>query len=261
MYEVKQAQVARAIDVLRAGPVTAAQFAGKMWPDRRNDDGGERSQSQQSHAGHAFLRRLGVLGYVNRTGDLWTIRQFSGGGSANHSVNGAPNSPANGALDLSANGLLIHPLSRSPNDPPPAQAEHQRLVQLVQQATEPLASVTHDAAFGDLAIRGASLDAALLEACASVVLLGRSANVYPPCAGQQMFVALSPAESARALFLTWTRSGNPPALPRPGAWITIDDGIVATPGFWRPQGAPAGWIDPEDVRTRIARQRGAAGLA
>ena len=121
--------------------------------------------------------------------------------------------------------------------------------------------MTHDAAFGDIRIRSVALDAALVEACAIVVLSGRSANVYPPCGAPQMFVGLSPAEGARALFLRWSQSGQPPEPSRSGAWIVIPDGAVACPGFWRPADAPANWIDPEDVRARIMRQRAAAGLA
>src|ERR1700684_466183 len=94
MYEVKQAHVARAVDILRGGPLTAAAFAAKMWPDRRNEDGGERSHSQLSHAGHAFLRRLGTLEYVDRVGGLWAIRQFSGNGFVEPSVNGLLNGSA-----------------------------------------------------------------------------------------------------------------------------------------------------------------------
>jgi hypothetical protein len=124
-----------------------------------------------------------------------------------------------------------------------------------------VATVTHDAAFGDLAIRGAVLDGVLVEACALVVLLGRSANVYPPCGAPYMLVDLSPAEGARALFLRWAQSGQPPEPARPGAWIRVPDGFIATSGFWRPAGAPAGWVDPEDVRVRVGRQRAAAGLA
>ncbi|MGO9835100.1 MAG: hypothetical protein ACLP1X_12875, partial [Polyangiaceae bacterium] len=71
MYEVKQAQVARAVDVLRAGPLTAAQFAARMWPDRERDSG------RQAQAGHALLHRLGELGYVERIGEFWAIRRFA----------------------------------------------------------------------------------------------------------------------------------------------------------------------------------------
>ena len=111
MYEVKQAHLARAVDILRAGPMTAAQFAAKMWPDRKNADGGERSHSQLSHAGHAFLRRIGALGYADHVADLWMIHQFSGSGSADHS--------ANGFADPSANGLTNGLGSGHSNHPPP----------------------------------------------------------------------------------------------------------------------------------------------
>jgi hypothetical protein len=122
-------------------------------------------------------------------------------------------------------------------------------------------SVTHDAAIGDIRIRSIALDGALVEACALIVLSGKSANVYPPCGALHMLVGLSPAEAARALFLSWSQSGQSPELARPGAWIRVPDGAVACPGFWRPAGAPSGWVDPEDVRARVQRQRSAAGLA
>ncbi len=109
--------------------------------------------------------------------------------------------------------------------------------------------------------RGAALDAAIYEACAFVVLLGRSANVYPPCGAPHMIVGLTPIESARALYLRWSQSGQPPDLARPSTWITAPDGIVASSTYWRPAGAPVGWIDPEDILVRIARQRAAAKLA
>ena len=136
-----------------------------------------------------------------------------------------------------------------------------RLQRLVQQATDPVSTVTHDAAFGNIAIRTAALDGVLVEACAYGVLFGRSANVYLPCGAPQMLVGLQPAEAARALYLRWQQSGQPPELSRPGAWIVVPDGIVATPGFWRPRGAPASYVDPEDVRARVVRQRTAAGIA
>lgn len=270
MYEVKQAAVARAIEILRGGPLTAAAFAVKMWPDRIAD----RTPGQHSKMGHSFLRRLGELNYVSRIGDLWTASIFDGrtaGGPAAH-----------GVMDgyLLADGSTVEPLSNgyaSTNGYPAQrftgqpggqvngrfteQAERQRLIRLVHQATEPVASVTHDVAFGNLAVRSIAVDDALAEACAFVVLSGRNMNVYPPCGAPHMIVGLSPAEGARGLFLRWQQSGAPPELPRSGAWIRIPDGIVATPGAWRPAGAPAGWVDPEDVRVRIMRQRAAVGLA
>lgn len=136
-----------------------------------------------------------------------------------------------------------------------------RLIQLVELAIDPLASVTHDVAYGNLAVRSIALDDVLMEACAFVVLLGRSANVYPPCGASRMIVGLSPAEGARALHVRWVQSGQPPELARSGAWITAPDGIIACPGYWRPAGASASWVDPEDVRVRVQRQRASAGLA
>lgn len=254
MYEVKQAQVARAIDILRGGPLTASQFAGKMWPDREYKIG------RDAQAGHAFLRRLGEIGYVDHVGEYWAIRRHqpsSGDGSAVGTAVGLPDPLAVGLPDGLGNGLPVHPSVQQPD----GQADRLRLARLVQQATDPVKSVTHDAVFGDLKVHRAALDGALVEACAIVVLAGRSANVYPPCGAPKMIVGLSPAEGARALYLRWTQSSQAPDLPRFSAWITIEDGIVAMPGFWRPAGAPEGWMDPEDVRARVARQRAAAGLA
>jgi hypothetical protein len=135
------------------------------------------------------------------------------------------------------------------------------LIHLVELATEPVPTVTHDAAFGNLAVRSIAFDDVLAEACGLVVLSGRNANVYPPCSAPCMLVALSPAEAARALFLKWHQSGQPPELPRRSAWIVAPDGFVASSFSWRPADAPAGWVDPEDVRARIQRQRVNAGLA
>jgi hypothetical protein len=257
MYEVKQAHVARAVDILRGGPLTAAAFAAKMWPDRRNVDGGERSRSQLSHAGHAFLRRLGALGYVDKLGELWLIHQLSGNGSVDPSANGLPNAAPNELANGSPNHSPLHRSDESQG----SQADRLRLHRLVQQAGEPVTSVTHDAVFGDLRIRSIAVDAALVEACAIVVLSGHQANVYPPCSAPSMLVGLSPAEAARVLLLRWNQSGQAPELPRAGAWIRVPDGIIACPGFWRPAGAPASWVDPEDVRARVQRLRALAGLA
>jgi hypothetical protein len=257
MYEVKQAAVQRAIDILRGGALTAAGFAMKMWPDRDR----EGSQGRQAQAGHAFLRRLGALGYVDHVGDLWTIRSLSANGSANPSGTGSSDLSAVGLANGSASHLLFQQGGALPERLATEPVEQQRLVRLVGQATEPVGTVSHDAAFGNLAVRAVAVDVAIVEACAFVVLLGRNTNVYPPCGAPGMIVGLSPAEGARVLFLRWQQSGAPPDPPRPGAWIRVPDGIVACPGFWRPAGAPAGWVDPEDVRVRIGRQRAAAGLA
>ena len=263
MYEVKQAQVARAVDVLRAGPMTAAAFAVKMWPDRVSG----RTPGQHSKMGHGLLQRLGQLNYVERVGDLWMVKRFDGAPSG-----GAPGVSGDVAAGLVGGPPAIGPHGASPVGPHVGsasgpvdaqsvrQAERQRLARLVQQANDPVSGVTHDAALGDLAVRGFASGGWLLEASAIVVLLGRSANVYPPCGAPRMLVALQPAEGARALFLRWGQSGQPPEIPRPGAWIHLDDGIAATPGFWAPAGAPAGWVDPEDVRARIGRLRAAEGI-
>jgi|HubBroStandDraft_2_1064218.scaffolds.fasta_scaffold01740_6 hypothetical protein len=269
MYEVKQAAIARAIDILRGGPLTAAAFAVKMWPDRAQG----RTPGQHSKMGHSFLRRIGELNYVSRIGDLWTVSVFDGRSAGIQAVHGESNGypsavgypvppPPNGYG--TPNGYptqhFAGPATGLQDRQATGQAERERLARLIGQATEPVPTVTHDAAFGDLAIRGVAVDAALGEACAIVVLSGLRKNVYPPC-GAPMLVGLAPAEGARALYLRWVQSGSPPELPRPGAWVVIPDGVVATPGYWKPLGAPVGWVDPEDVRTRIGRQRAAAGLA
>ena len=269
MYEVKQAALARAIEILRGGPMTAAAFAVKMWPDRIAD----RTPGQHSKMGHSFLRRLGELNYVSRIGDLWTVSVFDGrtaGGQAmNSGMDGYPVADGYPVGSLPnghtlANGYptqyFTGQASGLVNEQAAEQAERLRLARLVHQASDPAPTVTHDAAFGNIAIRSIALDGALAEACALVVLLGRNANVYLPC-GAQMLVGLSPVESARALFLRWAQSGQPPDLARPSAWITVPDGIIASSGFWRPAGASASWVDPEDVRVRIQRQRRVAGLA
>src|SRR5208337_4051002 len=97
MYEVKQAAVVRAIEILRSGPMTAATFAARMWPDRDRDE----SQGRQSQAGHAFLRRIGVLGYVEKIGEMWVIRSVSANGTAVSSAVGS----AVGSADPFAVGL------------------------------------------------------------------------------------------------------------------------------------------------------------
>jgi len=266
MYEMKQATIARAIDILRAGPMTGAAFAARMWPERVVG----KSHGMQTKMAHALLRRIAELNYIERVGDLWMVRHFGGAPDANANgsfSHGGANGHAVGLVPTS--GSLMGPLLELPagsanglvNGQATELAERTRLLRLVGQATEPVASVTHDAAFGNLAIRGAPLDAALVEASALVVLLGQNANVYPPCGAPQMLVGLSPAEGARALYLRWSQSGRPPDLPRSSAWIRVPDGFVATSGAWRPVGALASWVDSEDVRVRVQRQRHAAGLA
>lgn len=267
MYDVKAAEVSRAIDVLRGGAITAAEFSMRMWPDRERE-----TRGKHSLAGHAFLQRLGALGYVDRVGDLWVIRSFSPGpaGSTAGAAAGPALGPLGSALPGYAQALPLGdpPVSRgaSPWGPSPAPpstraGEGERLVRLVSPATDPVASVTHDAALGNLAVRGFELDPAITEACAACVLSGRSENVYPPCGAPRMMVGLQPGEAARALYLRWQQSGRAPEPPREGAWIRVGDGIVATPGFWRPSGAGAGWVEPEDVRVRVARLRRVEGLA
>jgi hypothetical protein len=268
MYDLKQSDVSRAIDILRHGPLSAADFSMRMWPDRTNHEGKPRSHGSHSLAGNAFLYRLGSLGYVEKVGDLWMVRRISAGSP------GSPVSQPASTLPGYSPGYppgypawipAASPPSYSQVDPAAVSsvesAERTRLVRLVELAVDPVATVTHDAAFGDIKVRSIHLDGAIVEACAIVVLLGRSTNVYPPCSAPQMLVGLAPAEAARALFLRWSQSGHPPELPREGAWIRVPDGIVASSSYWRPAGAPESWVDPEDVRVRVQRQRVAAGLA
>src|SRR5580692_5965710 len=206
MYEVKQAHVARAIDVLRGGPLTAAQFAARMWPDREYKPG------RQAQAGHAFLRRIREIGYVDHVGEYWMIRRYQGSsadGSAVPTAIGLPDPFAVGLPSGQGDGLPVHPPVQRPDGQADRQTDRLRLARLVHQASDPVEAVTHDAAFGDIAIRGAALDGVLVEACAIVVLLGRSANVYPPCGAPHMIVGLSPGEASRAPFLRWSQSGQP----------------------------------------------------
>jgi hypothetical protein len=251
MYELKQAHVARAVDVLRAGPMTAAAFALKMWPDRC----GGRTPGQHSKMGHGVLRRLGELNYVERVGNMWMVRRFDGHSGSDSATDGASGD------HLVAHSIPVASLVGPATESLEERTKRSRLARLVQQATEPVLSVTHDAAFGNLAIRAVAIDDTLVEACAFTVLFGRGVNVYPPCSAPCMLVGLQPAEAARALYLRLSQSGVMPDPPRAGAWIVLQDGIVATPGFWRPSGAPAWWVDPEDVRARVGRLRAAAGLA
>jgi hypothetical protein len=258
VYEVKQAQIARAVDVLRAGPLTAAQFAARMWPDRERDPG------RQAQAGHALLRRLGELGYLDRVADFWALRRFS-----TVSPDGTAVPSAVGTADRSADPSAVGLGEGLPDGLPVAtrlgepdeQAERARLHRLVRLAVDPVPTVTHDAVLGDLALRGEPVGDVITEACAIVVLLGRNANVYPPCGAPRAIVGLTPIESARVLHVRWLQSGRPPDLARPSAWITVEDGIVASPGYWRPTGAPQSWMEQEDIRVRLQRQRAAAGLA
>jgi hypothetical protein len=89
-------------------------------------------------------------------------------------------------------------------------------------------------------------------------------NVYPM--GDEMIVALRPIEGARALYLRWQQSGEPPGLPNEDVWLFADDGIVAIPQFWACDGIdPYEWCDDERANESIGdlmqRQREAAGLA
>jgi hypothetical protein len=126
-----------------------------------------------------------------------------------------------------------------------------------------VASVEHDAALGDVTIRGVPLDDALLQACAWVVLRGRSANVCPVGETNEMLVGLAPIEAARALFVRWQQSGVPPELLNDEAWLFADDGLIASPDCWRPENVDADiWLcEMEPIDQQIRRQRAAAGLA
>ena len=253
MFEMTQAQIARAIDVLRHGPLTAAQFATKMWPDR------ERSTGSSSRAGHLILRKLGAFGYVERIGDLWTTREFSKSHSNGLHVGPevVPQVAPQAALGV---GLSITPPAGPSAEQQEEQANRLRLQQLVALADAPAAGVTHDVVFGNIRVRGVPLDDCLVEACAFAVLRGRSLNVYPLLGA--MIVGLTPVEGARALYLRWRQSGVPPEPPYRGGtrWFILDDGIVASPGSWKPEGADRQWRAPESFIDRVARQRAAAGL-
>ena len=248
MYEIKQAQIARAIDILRSGPLTAAQFAVKMWPDREHTAGGA------SRAGHAVLRRLGELGYIERIGDLWMTRGF-------------PQSPAFGTAVGTAVGLGVTQGDGLPVGPllgePDRAAELQRLHRLVQLATDPVATVTHDAALGDVAIDGRLVDdgsmcegvSVIADGLAYVVLAGKTMNIYPMLGA--MLCGVRPAEAGRALYIRWMQSGRPPTLPHEEFWITLDDGVAAAlqvpEELWEECDQ---WMD-----VRVRQQREAAGLA
>src|SRR5208282_4742752 len=119
---------------------------------RMGSDGQPRSRGSHSLAGNALLHRLGALGYVERIGDLWTIRRISAG---------SPGSPAGSLAGLSPGhppgyspgppaglspGYPPGDLARSlPGDPVGDSAERVRLIRLVELAVEPVETVTHDA--------------------------------------------------------------------------------------------------------------------
>lgn len=282
MIEIKQATVARAIDILRGGPMTAAQFAAKMWPERTKDH----TPGERSRAGHPLLRQLAQVGYVQRVGDLWMLRLV---GTAD-GLRDFPVATAVGTADGLAVGLPVAlavgpPVGlgvapavgaadrlpeRVPNEPPRNEAERRadldRLHRLVAFATEPVATVTHDAVLGNIEIRAWPLDELLEEACAWTVLQGRSQNVYPPVGGEtaEMLVALTPVESARALYLRWQQSGRPPELLNERAWLVADDGLIAGPWAWMPPEYTdwGVWLCERTFGAeQIRRQREGAGLA
>jgi hypothetical protein len=140
-----------------------------------------------------------------------------------------------------------------------------RLHRLVAFATEPVPTVTHDAVLGDIEIRGWPLDDFLAQACAWTVLKGRSQNVYPPVGSEaaDMLVALTPVESARALYLKSQQSGRPPELLNEEAWLFADDGLIAGPWAWMPPeyDDPEVWLcDQRFGAEQIRRQREAVGI-
>jgi hypothetical protein len=262
MIEITQAQIARSVDVLKSGPMPAKVFAEKMWPGRHKDPG------TASRAGHAILHRLGTFGYVEKTGEMWFLRSFSGSTVSAPWV-GSRVVPTVQPMSGPLVGPPAVPLVQSPTGPlviPSAESSdellaRQRLAELVGLADNPVVGVEHDAVYGSLSIRGMRVDACILEACTFAVLQGRSINVYPPAGS--MLVALLPIEGARALHVRWKQSGVPPQLPHRGgsAWITLDDGVVAARGCWRPLGASPQWQTLEEpLGNRIARQRAEAGL-
>ena len=260
VFELSQAQVARAIDLLRTGPVRADVFATRMWPDRQYKSG------DAGRAGHLILRRLGALGLVEKVGDMWVTRSFS------QSIQGATQVRTQETLGVALGNPLGEPLReglqeplREPSGEPPrdghreVQADRLRLGQLVSLADNPVAGVTHDAVYGNVRVRGHFVDDCLAEACAFAVLRGRSLNIYPPLGNA--LVGLSPIEGGRALYLRWRQSGQPPEPPYRGGtgWIFLDDGIATAPNCWKPAGADRQWME-EPCLERIARQRAEAGL-
>jgi hypothetical protein len=244
VYELRPAQVARALDVLRAGPLTAAEFARRVWPERS----AARTPGRQAQSGHAVLQQLGKLGYVQRVGEYWMLRTFQ-------------QSSAEVTADRSALGAADPLPIQPPVGPPDEQADLLRLHRLVRLADAPVDGVSHDAALGDIAIRGEPLTDCLAEACAYVVLRGRTMNVYLPGEDAEMLVGLSPAEAARALHVRWRQTGVPPEPHNELAWLYGDDGIIAD--GWSPVGVDLceWWEREEPLDQRIRRQRQAAGLA
>lgn len=256
MFEMTQAQIARAVDVLRSGPVKADAFATKMWPDKQFEKG------NAGRAGHSILRRLGALGYVERVGDLWMTRAFSQSipvvtrEETRVAFGVGPAEPLREPL----RERLLEPLTEALREGQREEQEaRQRLQQLVGLADGFVATVTHDAVYGNVRVRGHFVDDCLAEACAFAVLRGRSLNIYPPLGNA--LVGLSPIEGGRALYLRWRQSGQPPEPPYRGGtgWIFLDDGIATAPNCWKPAGADRQWME-EPCLERIARQRAEAGL-
>lgn len=258
MYEIAQSQIARAVDVLKNGPMPARTFAEKMWPGRHESAGSAKI------AGNTVLHRLGKLGYVEKAGDMWFLRGFSN--SASNMLGTEFGGGSGGVLGtqlpaVSPAQLPTGTLATTPGGSPNELLEQSRLQQLVQLADAPVPSVTHDAVLGNIRIRGLFVDDCISEACAFAVLRGRSLNAYLP--DGPMLVGLTPVEGARALHLRWKQSGMPPEPPHRGgsAWITAVDGVIALPGCWKPLGAGPQWESLEEpILARLQRQRAAAGL-
>jgi hypothetical protein len=246
MYELKQALIVRALGVLRASPLTAAQFARKMWSDR------DRQPGRESQAGYALLRQLAAPGYVERVGDLWRIRRFAGVSRV-------------ASADRSADGPAVELPDLLPNRPHDdwldPQLDLPRLHRMVRMANAPVDGVTHDGVLGDIRVKGHFLNNCVAEACAIVVLFGKTANIYPAC-DSEMTVGLRPIEAARALFLRWQQSGVATSFPDEDRWLRADDGLIAVSDCFIPAGQdPDNWVEEEPIDERIQRQRLAAGLA
>ncbi len=245
-----------------------------MWPERSAD----RTPGQQSRSGHALLRQLAQVGYVQQVGDLWVLRTLGTAvGLGDSPVPtavltavglgvGLPVRPPVGLGVAPADGLPDGLPERLPNEPPRTDGERradlERLHRLVALADTPVDTVSHDQALGDVAIRGEPLDDCLAEAAAHVVLAGRAMNVYLPGAGAPMIVSLRPTEGARALHVWWQQSGVPPTLPHGEGWFFSNDGMIANPACWLLEYRQLGIVfGLESLDDQLHRQRAEVGLA
>jgi len=262
VLDIPAPTVARAIGILRTGPLTAARFAQRMWVERS----AIRSPGQQSRSGHALLRQLAQVGYAQRIGDLWTLRVVgTADGLGDSAVPTADAAAVGLPLGLPVASGVETGESRPVGAPvgwADRAAERQRLHRLVALATEPVPTVTHDAVLGDIEVRGVPLDLPLEQACAWVTLRGHRTNVYPVGETSEMLVGVTPVEAARALFLRWLQSGVPPELLNEEAWFFADDGLIESPVCWKPEGVDDEvWLcEMEPLDKQVRRQRAAAGL-